>query len=618
MGNYVVNKPVEFGSLKAVDLKPSDFKAAKTDLRDGNYLIMRVRRNQEFVNFAWFLRVVYVTTSKNGKQSRNFKYLCLGDREDLVQAKARALTVKYIAFIAKYNKIPSICNKSKKLFTAISDTGEHFIFCGFMDFCMSTIQLTEDQIHELHGYNYRNGKSIIVRPLLGVLVKERRTYTERRYYFPLTEYGTVSYHIIIGNVERLSLNTAQKAVEFIVTRLSQDTSYRCRKEICEEAIHDFFKIEFENREQLLPNSKTLEVFSSEVFAVPKKLYISDNAVDSIYQNYDKLFKSGFYDKLNNCNVSEKSWGLVFNQWYAMWSQTVCKSYHKYIFSMVEKYTQSLFDKDLKDIIENQLFNGIVMSVNMVNSNLARKLLNTLSVVLDYAVALNFIVYNPLTSLKTVVKKKPATPMKSLDPYNLKEEIRTLFREHISLMPTKHQIIFELLFYTLLRTSELLKIRKDQIVLSDNAQNDEDRVYGRLRTVANKTLKEFSIPLTDYAQKLIKLQLKIDNTESNYLFPGAKDHTSHVKNRTLHDVLHTTNCQMLTPHGIRSVGASFFAQHTSEISYEVGMACLQHSYASKVHMVYDRTFLYVPRQKAMQIWSDFLQDAIGAYSVCYKL
>ena len=135
MGNYVVNKPVEFGSLKAVDLKPSDFKAAKTDLRDGNYLIMRVRRNQEFVNFAWFLRVVYVTTSKNGKQSRNFKYLCLGDREDLVQAKARALTVKYIAFIAKYNKIPSICNKSKKLFTAISDTGEHFIFCGFMDFC---------------------------------------------------------------------------------------------------------------------------------------------------------------------------------------------------------------------------------------------------------------------------------------------------------------------------------------------------------------------------------------------------------------------------------------------------------------------------------------------------
>jgi len=38
--------------------------------------------------------------------------------------------------------------------------------------------------------------------------------------------------------------------------------------------------------------------------------------------------------------------------------------------------------------------------------------------------------------------------------------------------------------------------------------------------------------------------------------------------------------------------------------------LQHTYASKVHMAYDRTFLYKPRINAMKLWGDFLQEAIG--------
>ena len=135
-------------------------------------------------------------------------------------------------------------------------------------------------------------------------------------------------------------------------------------------------------------------------------------------------------------------------------------------------------------------------------------------------------------------------------------------------------------------------------------------------VNTKTLKEFSIPLTQYAQKLIKVIMECRNGDDGegWLIPSVRDPEKAMPSDRFSHLLQKAGCEILVPHGIRSVGASFFAQHTTEIPYEVGVACLQHIYTTSVHLRYDRTFLYEPRKKAMQVWSDYLEKTIGKYSV----
>lgn len=602
--------PILFGSFNAEKLDFASYKKKVTFVPDGNYLTLRIKRNGNFLNFTWQVRFNYRKTFTDGHVTRGLKYYCLGDLHELTQSKARELTKTCVEFVKKNKRLPVV--KRNLIYTAVSvDGSQSYKFCDFMNFNHTTNDLSEDEINGLHAYNMRS-KSYRVSPMLNVLVTELKTTTERVYCYSLADYGSVSYSIRIGRVDKITLSTAKRIVDYINSKLAVNNSNLSRKTICQMAIQDFFRIQLKERSSHKNVIDTIENYAYPVYSVKKKIYITDEAVGPIFDKYNSLVHNGMSDALKNCKFSECSWKVVLESWYAMWSKSVGQEYHKYIYKLINKYTSFLYEYDVQSIVEQHLLNHVVLSLNAINPNIARKLLNALCQVMDYAVALDFLTSNSLPSLKTVVRKLPTVPVKSLDPYNLKNEIYLFFKDYVSKMNTKYQIIIELLFYTLLRTSELLKTRKDHLFLST-----DDSSMGRLKTVLNKTLNEFSIPLTTYAQKLFKLYQDRDNTDSVYIFPKCTNTELPISNRMVNFALSSTECHMLSLHGIRSVGASFFAEHTDRIPYEVGMACLQHKYSSRVHLIYDRTFLYKPRMQAMQIWSDFLQAAIGEYSVLFK-
>ena len=191
---------------------------------------------------------------------------------------------------------------------------------------------------------------------------------------------------------------------------------------------------------------------------------------------------------------------------------------------------------------------------------------------------------------------------------IRDSIHEIFRKISALkcrtiMP---KIALEINFYLLLRVSELVNIRIQ----------DLDFEKHLLHVPKTKTISEedggFYVPLSEHVEQLFKhaLSKRTAPATNVYVFESKTD-SGHASERTIIDLFYQSNLPM-TIHGIRAMGRTWLG--LKGVKFEFAEACLSHKVGNQTVQAYLRTDFIEERRVHMAEWSDFVQECIGSNSV----
>lgn len=277
-----------------------------------------------------------------------------------------------------------------------------------------------------------------------------------------------------------------------------------------------------------------------------------------------------------------------------------KIYSKYLSLIENDKVANLNPLDFQHRILTNLF--ILKKYNTLNF-----IVKYVNQILNFGVAINFIEKNPLVNLVylPIVKnslKKAAEVKKhhpTLDHKNLHSEIKKLIKTFQLKANLRQNLLLELSLRTLLRQSELVKIQIDDLDIKKHT----------LTLRNTKTKSVFVIPTTLSLEECIKKAYKQFGSENyKWIFVNVRFEKDHLSAQTLNKALKDKGYKnKLVAHGIRSIGANFFAKHSRKIPIWVAAACLQHSVSTQVERAYRRDDFFKDRIYAMKLWNKFLDS-----------
>ena len=161
---------------------------------------------------------------------------------------------------------------------------------------------------------------------------------------------------------------------------------------------------------------------------------------------------------------------------------------------------------------------------------------------------------------------------------------------------------ELLIYTACRTSEILKVRWEEIDLGN-----------RVWTIPGERMKaglEHRVPLSDPALEVLRSMRKEDSDANEGLvFPGQK-RGKPLSNMAMLTLLGRMGRGDLTAHGFRSTFRDWAAERTN-FPREVAEAALAHTVGNKVEAAYRRGDLFDKRRQLMGAWAKFCRTSAAS-------
>lgn len=594
---YCVAKDETYGKLSNVvltDLKvPSNVKSKFYFFKDGNYLALKVTKRQQECTRIW-----YILTLKRYERGTTVKYrqhrYAIGCLSNTSLEAARKICSKIISHIRATNKLPTSLKTLKLTPTIYSNDGSTYTANSIYSVRKSK-ELTEADIFKLHAYNFKKGRTVSVCYGLSVFVKEKLDHTCRHYVY---RYET-------------PLGTYRQKIDSCMS-----ISYSFAKEITLELNKRIYQIPYEQRrfyvneiiKRKLAEYKNQSTTIIEPTQKAPSIFLSNDAIYTIFEKCTTIFPFQSLRDAAGVNTG-LTFGMLLTAWFNWWSNTVSEETVISAKYTLNRYIQCIINQKVCELIDKGILQSYLLNLYFVSPKVGYNVFKLIRRVIDFAIILQAVKYNPLYSLKLIIKKPESEHYKTLDPFNLSSAIKSFFEHHGSVLPTRSRIFIELLFCTLLRPGELSKMLLSNI-------RDTDLYDGKiLHLPKTKNKKPFNVPLTPYAYDLIRLWQNISQPlKSVYLFPNSKNPKKHFAFGVISNHLLNVGCCYLHLHGIRSCGAAFFAIHCKEIPYEVGMACLHHSYTTPAHQCYDHTELFVPRIGAMKEWCEYLQKNVGKFSV----
>ena len=199
-----------------------------------------------------------------------------------------------------------------------------------------------------------------------------------------------------------------------------------------------------------------------------------------------------------------------------------------------------------DIIRDKLINP---KIQTGSSSVARRTLHNISMLLNFAVELNMIEYNPASKIRssTVYRDKPRNRHLSLD--EIKVFFELLYNARIK---SQHKFAVHLLLILLTRKTELLHATWDQVdFVNKTFTIKESKMGTRLR-----------IPLSWQAVNIFE-KLKYLSQDSQFIFVSKNGITKPISENTLNWLLRLFNIKMFggnvkdyfTVHDLRRTGAT---------------------------------------------------------------
>ncbi len=202
-------------------------------------------------------------------------------------------------------------------------------------------------------------------------------------------------------------------------------------------------------------------------------------------------------------------------------------------------------------------------------------------------------------LTKITDNWPAAKVKhfpTIDPSQLPMFFKAWF-ERFTMNFNFYLLMF--VFYTLLRQNEVVNIQwswidwENRIIIVPAEQMKMKRIH--------------RVPITQQMEDILKILPKL----STYVFPaqilrGARDRPC-CKTILLWCFAKIGFRNVLSPHGIRSIGSTWFAQQN--VRREVRETCLAHRTGNDVELTYQNYDYIEERRVAMQQWCDFVEQSM---------
>lgn len=295
------------------------------------------------------------------------------------------------------------------------------------------------------------------------------------------------------------------------------------------------------------------------------------------------------------NTYEKGSITVGNAWQQFtdykFTDLQDKTKRKYI-SLWDNHLSRFTDVQLKEFTPKYTLNVIQPYLEQKLYDTARRITGMLKVLIDYAVFLEELPYNPIAKINNFIPSVKRKHIATFSDDNLQQSLEQLF-EDMSSCSKNIQMLLYMYFFTLLRNIELRTLKTSDI-------------HGDYITVKTKTLERFKQPLTTQAQRVIDYMLKhkVQNTE--YVFE-ANAGLGYFSEFTLNKALDSKGYKdKLRVHGIRSCGRQWL-QELPFVKESIIELCLSHTAGNAVQQAYNRGEYVEEKRKALQAFSDFIEQ-----------
>ncbi|MDO4626593.1 MAG: tyrosine-type recombinase/integrase [Pasteurellaceae bacterium] len=231
----------------------------------------------------------------------------------------------------------------------------------------------------------------------------------------------------------------------------------------------------------------------------------------------------------------------------------------------------------------------------------RKVIGHFISILDRAVFMGYLIYNPISSLKGEFKKpygknQPAIQYAELPTFMELLEKSRLFPE------TKLLIEWQLL--TMVRACESVSVEWSEI-------DFEKKIWHipahKMKGLRDKK-KPHSVPLSTQALLVLKEMKRMNYHGSPFVFPNRLNKQCHCSKGTANSAIKRIDngsyVGKFTSHGMRSTARTYLTE--IDIDHFVAEACLAHATGDTVSRVYNRSEYLERRREAMQKWGDYVE------------
>lgn len=277
-----------------------------------------------------------------------------------------------------------------------------------------------------------------------------------------------------------------------------------------------------------------------------------------------------------------------------------RSRNEYLTSVKRNIIAIIGDELVTNITDDFIRERLLLpKIENNSASVARLILINIKVLLDFAVELKILEYNPATKIKAanIYRDKPRT--RHLDHTEIKQLLNFIYSTSIK---TQNKFAFHLSLMLLTRKSELIHATWGNV----------DFEQSRFTIYESKMNSQLVIPLPRQALSMFE-KLKMLSRGSKYIFPG-NTHDSPISAGTLNWSLRNFNkatfgdnkANYVTVHDLRRTGAT----HLGELGYPSDYieVALNHSKGA-IKQVYQRSQFIEQRKEMLQRWADILDELI---------
>lgn len=229
------------------------------------------------------------------------------------------------------------------------------------------------------------------------------------------------------------------------------------------------------------------------------------------------------------------------------------------------------------------------------SDMAKRILQIVGMVLRYAVAHGYSQRNATAEIRPadILKPAPKTNMARIDLRELPALLRSI---EIYEGRQLTRLAIKLMALSFVRTSELISARWEEIDLNG----------GRWSIPASrmKMKAPHIVPLSRQAVEVLEL-LRTISGKGALVFPGEQDSTKPMSNMTILKALERMGYKgRMTGHGFRGLASTIL--HEQGQPHEHIELQLAHAPRNAVSAAYNHALYLEPRARMMQDWADFLE------------
>lgn len=288
---------------------------------------------------------------------------------------------------------------------------------------------------------------------------------------------------------------------------------------------------------------------------------------------------------------------VAESWHENWKGPKSPRHAAYVLRRLEADVfPAVGSKPVAEITAPQLLAMARKIESRGAQDMARRALQTCGQVFDFALAHGLVERNPARDVKPEAALKPRTTTHyaRLDAKELPELLRKM-QAYAGSPFTRYAM--QLMALTFVRTGELIAARWDEF--------DLDAAEWRIPAVRMKMRTPHIVPLSTQAVDALRCLHELKGL-SGLLFPGERDHETHMSNNTILGALKRMGyAGRMTGHGFRGVASTMLHEHGFDhMHIELQLA---HQERDAVSAAYNFAVYLPQRRKMMQWWADHLDQ-----------